>query len=133
MTGGDEAVVSSDKDASTRESKYKLWTALISLTGIIVGFAYTGVQLINQRDDLHRIEQNFRNLDELKKALTMPLEGLWNYDVEYTKYAWDQTTVTYLQGKAIFLWYGDTPRIGYHAYIGGESIEKEIQNLLSPF
>lgn len=119
MAGGDEAAVSIDKDTTARESKYKLWTALVTLAGVLVGFIYTGVQLYSQSHDLQRIEQNFRNLDELKKAITMPLEGLWDYKTEYTKYFGEQTPHRHLKGKAVFLWYGDTAPIGYHAYIGG--------------
>jgi len=112
------------EDAATiRESKYKLWTALITLAGVLVGFIYTGVQLYTQSHDLQRIEQNFRNLDELKKALTKPLEGIWDYRAEYTKYFGEQTPHRHLKGKAVFLWYGDTTPIGYHAYIGGGVFE----------
>lgn len=64
--------------ASTRNS-IKLWTAIITLLGVVLGFGYTALQLLNQSKDLKRIEQNFRNLDELRYALMMPLEGVWDY------------------------------------------------------
>jgi hypothetical protein len=70
----------------SRESKYKLWTAIITLLSVVFGFAYTTFQLLGQRDDLRRIEQNFQSMNQLIKALMMPLEGVWDYKVKYATY-----------------------------------------------
>src|ERR1019366_5467865 len=95
------------------------WTAIITLLSVVFGFAYTTFQLLGQRDDLHRIEQNFQNMNQLKKALMMPLEGVWDYRVKYATYIGEQNSKRYLDGKAVAIWYGDTANIGYHFYIGG--------------
>ena len=84
--GGNEPAVTIHKDGSVRESKYKLWTAIITLLSVAVGFAFTTIQLVRQSNDLRRIEQNFQSMNQLKKALMMPLEGLWDYKVKYKIY-----------------------------------------------
>jgi len=107
----------STSDTTTRESKYKLWTAIVTLLGVIVGFGYTAFQLLNQSRDLQRIEQNFRNIDELKKALMKPLEGVLDYKTKYTKYFGKDNTNPQksqrnLNGKAIFIRHDDGNRVG---------------------
>jgi hypothetical protein len=83
------------------------------------GFGVTAFQLVNQSKDLQRIEQNFRKLSDLRKALRMPLEGIWDYHVEYTKYfGKDKPHRKISEGIAVFLW-TDGPPTGYNFFVGG--------------
>lgn len=117
-TSANGAAASSEKETSAREAKYKLWAAILTLVSVIVGFGYTTIQLLNQGKDLQRIEQNFRNMNELKTALMMPLEGVWDFRAEYEKYFGESELPRHGSGKAIFLWYGERANIGYTVYIG---------------
>jgi hypothetical protein len=100
------------------EEKVKLWTAIGTLFGVVAGFGVTASQLLNQSKDLQRIEQNFRNLSDLRKALRMPLEGLWDYHVEFAKYFGKVSPHRKVSGGiAVFLWNeGSAP--GYDIYVG---------------
>ncbi len=49
----------------------------------------------------------------------MPLEGVWNYRVDYIKYMGRTNTHRVLSGKGVAVWYGETAKVGYHFYIGG--------------
>ena len=49
----------------------------------------------------------------------MPLEGIWDYHVEYTKYFGKVSPHRRVSGGiAVFLW-NDGPRPGYDFYVGG--------------
>jgi hypothetical protein len=153
MAGGDEAAASADKHASTREDQLKLWTAGITLAGVLAGFIATGVQLFFQRGDIQRqsqdlqrlsqdiqrqsqdlqgIEQNFRNLSAHKKALTKPLEGLWNFDIKYTKYFGKQTRRHTCEERLFFCGTAILQTPDIMLIWAEESNKKIIQNLLSP-
>jgi hypothetical protein len=64
-----------NEDSGYRESKIKLWTAYVTLLGVILAVVLTIYQIRNQNENLQRIAQNFEHLSDLKKALMMPLEG----------------------------------------------------------
>lgn len=101
------------------EDKLKLWTAIFTFFGVIAGFGVTASQLFSQSKDLQNIEHNFRNLTDLRKALRTPLEGLWDYHVEFTKYFGTTTPHRKVSGGvAVFLW-NDGPTPGYEFYVGG--------------
>lgn len=110
---------SAGRDPSVLESKIKLWTAIVTLLGVVAGFAYTSYQLLHQSRDLEKIEQNFSSLEKLRKALTMPLEGLWDYKVEYMPYFGEKLPLRVARGNAAFIWHGsDSSRLGYSIFIG---------------
>jgi hypothetical protein len=117
-TGGGGVAAAFGKDTSVLESKIKLWTAIVTFLGVLVGFAYTGYQLLDQGRDLQRIEQNFSSLETLRTALMRPLEGLWDYEVEYIHYFGEKQRHRFAIGKAVFIWHGNSSRIGYFIIIG---------------
>lgn len=72
--------------------------------------------------ELSNKQQQINSLTGQLKYARMPLEGLWDYKVSYTKYFGQTTPKRYLDGKAFFLWYGgnsDNPNVGYHVYAAG--------------
>jgi hypothetical protein len=74
---------------------------------------------------LQRIAQNFEHLNDLKKALMMPLEGEWDYQTEFTTYIGKKSHHYSLSGgKAIFIGKDDDrTRVGYQVYLGGGIFE----------
>jgi hypothetical protein len=63
------------EEISYRESKIKLRIAQVTLAGVILTIGITMLQSWIQYQSLNQIAQNFKNLNELKKVLMMPLEG----------------------------------------------------------
>jgi hypothetical protein len=104
-------------DISARESKYKLWTAIITFLGVFAGFGVTIFQLYHQSGDLSQIEQN---ISQLRKSLKKPLEGVWYFKNDYSIYFGEKTPKRFMHGIAIFVWDDDIElRPGYHIFIGG--------------
>jgi hypothetical protein len=76
-------------------------------------------------EKIRQLQQALRDATRQEKTLRMPLEGVWDYKTLYTKYFGEDNTnpkkpQLYLNGKAIFIWNGDSKRVGYEAYMGQE-------------
>jgi hypothetical protein len=100
------------KDTSVIESKVKLWTAIVTLLAVLLGL----LQLYGQGKDLQKIERNFSSLENMRRSLMMPLEGVWSYHIDFVKYFGETEPRRYADGKAAFVWNGG--KVGYDIIVG---------------
>ena len=94
-------------------------TALTAAITLVVCVA----DLIASRQSFDRIgliDATIQDTDELRDALKKPLEGVWDYEMEYTRLP-DREGNWIAKGTAIFIW---TPsKLRYDVYLGASLSE----------
>lgn len=111
-------------DDKVKKEKLQLVIAKVTLCSSIVAFLAVAFQLYEQKKEISKFSQAFQNLNALKIALKKPLEGIWDFNVNYTKFHNEESETSklprkYYKGKAIFLWEEVGDSTGYRIFFGG--------------
>ncbi len=79
-------------------TELQLWIAIVGLIGTLI------VSLINLIQQW-RLKRNLDDIEsKLQASLRRPLEGEWNYKIDYTKFHGNSIDKFEANGKAIFIW-----------------------------
>ena len=103
------------KPVSVMVKRYELMIALVSLIGALTATTTSLIIQFRQGQRLAELQVTIRDTNELREALRKPLEGVWEYKLEFPKY-FGQETPYISTGKAIIVWRHASS--DYEVYIG---------------
>jgi hypothetical protein len=118
------------KPLSVVVKRYELVIALISLVGALAATTTSLIIQYKQSQRLDELQVTVRDTNELRESLRKPLEGVWEYKLEFTKYFGKEEPYV-STGTAIIVWrpasndhevyivYGIKPKWGVEEVVTG--------------
>ena len=106
-------------------SDIEFWTAIALLVVTVVLTAYNVYQQYVHAQRLRLMEVVVRDTQSLRDSLRKPLEGVWDYKLEYDKFhdgegSWEAT------GRCILTWRAS--KSSYDLFFGAEVVEENRPN-----
>jgi hypothetical protein len=121
------------KPASVIVKRYELVIALASLLAALVATITSLIIQYRQVQRLDELQITIRDTNDLRESLRKPLEGLWEYKLEFAKY-FGQESPYISTGKAIIIWQPTSNDYGVYIAYGVKQqwgVEEVVTGFLS--
>jgi hypothetical protein len=83
--------------------RYELIIGVVSLVGALAATTTSLIIQYRQAQRLDMLQVTIRNADDLRESLRKPLEGVWDFKLEFSKF-FGQEAPYISTGKAIIVW-----------------------------
>ena len=104
------------KPTSTVLKRYELIIAVSSLLAVFIANVTSLIIQYQQVKRLNELQVTIRDVNDLRESLAKPLEGVWDYKLEFAKFFGDKDKPYESNGKAIIIWHSAGNY--YDVYIG---------------
>lgn len=85
-------------------SRHQLIIAAITTCATLLVTSVSLYQILMQQEELKTVNLTIQNSTDLRHALEKPLEGVWHYNISYSKFHNDDENTPLSSGIAMFYW-----------------------------